>query len=210
MRGEVYLAVPSSVRKVLHSKVADRLIESILGGCAIGPDYKRPAVAEPPTFRGQAVAEALAAFHFPDDLWARLIYDLVIAARSSEPPIEQLVAALVPIYFGRVGSFVIENRNQTTDQAEDRVERQAREFELLKPYLVERWEEASAPANGTEISKSPAEPWCRRETALTNAASAIAAVPKVRAVPRASVNARSVQPHAPDLDRSVMFPPEVE
>jgi hypothetical protein len=38
-----------------------------------------------------------------------------------------------------VGSFVIENRQQTTEQAEDRVERQAREFELLKPYLVERW-----------------------------------------------------------------------
>ncbi len=103
------------------------------------------------------MAEALSAFHFPDDLWARLIYDLVIAARSSEPPIEQLVAALVPIYFGRVGSFVIENRHQTTDQAEDRVERQAREFELLKPYLVERWEEASAPANGTEaaVGSSP-------------------------------------------------------
>src|SRR3954465_972466 len=40
------------------------------------------------------MAEALAAFHFPDDLWARLIYDLVVAARSSTPPIEQLVAAL--------------------------------------------------------------------------------------------------------------------
>ena len=32
MRGEVYLAVPSSVRKVLHSKVADRLIERQRGG----------------------------------------------------------------------------------------------------------------------------------------------------------------------------------
>jgi hypothetical protein len=85
------------------------------------------------------MAEALAAFHFPDDLWARLVYDLVICARSAEPPIESLVAALVPIYFGRVGSFIIENRHQTTEQAEDRVERQAREFELLKPYLVDRW-----------------------------------------------------------------------
>src|SRR5439155_25653653 len=45
------------------------------------------------------MADALAAFHFPDDLWARLIYDLVIGARSDNPPIENLVAALVPIYF---------------------------------------------------------------------------------------------------------------
>ncbi len=85
------------------------------------------------------MAEAVSAFHFPDDVWARVIYDLVIAARDPKPSIETLVAALVPIYFGRVGSFVIENRHQTTEQAEERVERQAREFELLKPYLVERW-----------------------------------------------------------------------
>jgi glycosyltransferase involved in cell wall biosynthesis len=90
------------------------------------------------------MAEAVSAFHFPDDLWARIIYDLVITARSDEPPLEQLVAALVPIYFGRVGSFIIENRHQTTEQAEDRVERQAREFELVKPYLVERWQTAEA------------------------------------------------------------------
>ena len=85
------------------------------------------------------MAEALAAFHFPDDLWARIVYDLVIAVRRGDVPVEQLVAALVPVYFGRVGSFVIENRHLTTADAEERVERQAREFELLKPYLVDRW-----------------------------------------------------------------------
>jgi len=100
------------------------------------------------------MSDALAAFHFPDDLWARLIYDLVICARSEDPPIETLVAALVPVYFGRVGSFVIENRHITTDQAEERVERQAREFELLKPYLVERWRASSAA--GVTASAPPA------------------------------------------------------
>ena len=62
-----------------------------------------------------------------------------------------MVAALVPIYFGRVGSFVIETRNQTTTDAEERVERQAREFELLKPYLVERWR-----AEGARDADDPA------------------------------------------------------
>jgi hypothetical protein len=92
------------------------------------------------------LADALAAFHFPDDLWARLIYDLVVGARTEKVGIEQAVAALVPVYFGRVGSFVIENRHVTTDQAEERVERQAREFELLKPYLLERWHAVDAVA----------------------------------------------------------------
>ena len=61
--------------------------------------------------------------------------------------------------FGRVGSFVIENRNIPTDAAEDRVERQAREFELLKPYLVERWnasEAAAAEAAGVAAAAAEA------------------------------------------------------
>ena len=90
------------------------------------------------------MAEALAGFHFPDDLWARLVYDLVIATRRNDMDSEALVASLVPIYFGRVGSFVVENRHVDTADAEERVERQAREFELLKPYLVERWKALDA------------------------------------------------------------------
>lgn len=85
------------------------------------------------------MAEAAAAFCFPDDVWARVVYDLVVAAGRADRPRAELVAALVPIYFGRVGGFVIENRTATAEQAEERVERLAREFELLKPYLVERW-----------------------------------------------------------------------
>jgi hypothetical protein len=71
----------------------------------------------------------------------------------------QLVAALVPVYFGRVGSFVIENRHLDTADAEERVKRQAREFELLKPYLVERWRaldaeaEAAADPTGTTTTE---------------------------------------------------------
>ncbi len=87
-------------------------------------------------------AEALAAFHFPDAVWAKLIYDLVVAARAPDAPIDRFVEALVPIYFGRVGSLIIETRLISTDDAEVFVERQAREFELLKPYLVERWNAA--------------------------------------------------------------------
>ncbi len=67
------------------------------------------------------------------------MYDLIIATRRGVLDTGAMVAALVPIYFGRVGSFVIENRHLTTADAEERVERQARQFELLKPYLVDRW-----------------------------------------------------------------------
>ncbi|HJW20897.1 MAG TPA: hypothetical protein VJ506_00555 [Candidatus Limnocylindrales bacterium] len=95
-----------------------------------------PGVSTPTT---ALMADAAAGFAFPDELWARVVYDLVIAARDDEARLDAFVAALVPVYFGRVASFVIENRDLTTDRAEERVERQAREFERLKPYLVERW-----------------------------------------------------------------------
>jgi glucosylglycerate synthase len=101
------------------------------------------------------MSEAVAAFHFPDDLWARAVYDLVVAARFGDVQRDRLVAALVPIYFGRVGSLVVETRHLPAAAAEERVERQAREFELRKPYLVERWRAAAmadspaGDANGT-------------------------------------------------------------
>jgi glucosylglycerate synthase len=83
-------------------------------------------------------------FTFPDELWARVVYDTVLAERAGVIATERLVAALVPLYFGRVASLIVETRELTTDQAEAFVERQARAFELAKPYLVERWPAAPA------------------------------------------------------------------
>jgi glycosyltransferase involved in cell wall biosynthesis len=97
------------------------------------------AAAAPTT---AAMAEAGAGFAFPDALWARVIYDLVITARDQPEKLDGFVAALVPVYFGRVASAVIENRDLSTDRAEESVERQAREFERLKPYLINRWGQA--------------------------------------------------------------------
>jgi hypothetical protein len=67
------------------------------------------------------------------------VYDLIITARDQPDRLDGFVASLVPVYFGRVASAVIENRELTTERAEDSVERQAREFERLKPYLVDHW-----------------------------------------------------------------------
>ncbi|MCI0581765.1 MAG: glycosyl transferase family 2 [Chloroflexi bacterium] len=110
--------------------------------------------SEPPSTA--AMAEAAASFMFPDDLWARIVYDLIISARAAPDAVDARVASLVPVYFGRVASLVIENRELSTDRAEAHLERQAREFERLKPYLVGRWDETRAPAAAT--AGEPAEP----------------------------------------------------
>jgi multidrug efflux system outer membrane protein len=53
----------------------------LLGGCALGPNYKRPAVAEPPTFRGQATAEAAS---FADAPWWEAFQDPALKALIQE------------------------------------------------------------------------------------------------------------------------------
>jgi hypothetical protein len=103
------------------------------------------------------MAEAVSGYHFPDDAWARVIYDLIVAARRADPPVDELVAALVPIYFGRVGALVVDTRHLTTDAAEERVERQAREFELKKPYLLERWSAEEGDKAGDEPGDEPGD-----------------------------------------------------
>ena len=90
-------------------------------------------------FDTATLANAMPTFHFPDDVWARVIYESVVAAGQPEPPLDELVAALVPIYFGRVASLIVECRDAGVDEAEELVERQAREFERLKPEFVQRW-----------------------------------------------------------------------
>jgi glucosylglycerate synthase len=78
-------------------------------------------------------------FNFPDETWARVMYDMALAHHARVEPLDKLIASLIPLYFGRVASLIVETRDLTTDQAEQFVERQARAFELAKPYLVERW-----------------------------------------------------------------------
>jgi glucosylglycerate synthase len=111
---------------------AGRIADVIRGTLDLdAPGRERPTTA--------AMADAAAGFTFPDALWVRVIYDLVVTAREEPDRLDGFVAALVPVYFGRVASAVIENRDLSTDRAEESVERQAREFERLKPYLVNRW-----------------------------------------------------------------------
>jgi hypothetical protein len=103
------------------------------------------------------MSDAVASYTFPDELWAGIVYDLVVAAHAKIVPLETLVAALVPLYFGRVGSLIVEARHLGQDDAEERVERQARAFELRKPYLVERWNAAEhARVAADAVNSTPA------------------------------------------------------
>ena len=137
---------PDNYQSVLELAVeAGTMAEEAGRKLGLGPEGQGSAGSDglPST---DELSDLVAGFHFPDDLWARVFYDLLVSASFGDVPTERLVAAFVPIYFGRVGQFVIENRRLSGEQADERVERQAREFELLKPYLVRHWTEAAKAA----------------------------------------------------------------
>jgi len=80
-------------------------------------------------------------FHFSQELWVKVVYDFAVAYNWSDINRREVVDALMPIYFGRTGSFVIETEVMNNSEAEDEVEETAYAFERHKPYLLERWEE---------------------------------------------------------------------
>jgi hypothetical protein len=141
------LTMATTWRQMLAAGTADAVAMLAAEAGEVAIDARRrleldePGASTPTT---AAMADAAAGFDFPDDVWVRVIYDLVVAARDDPDRLDTFVAALVPVYFGRVASFVIENRDLTTERAEERVERQAREFERLKSYLLERWDAVPA------------------------------------------------------------------
>jgi multidrug efflux system outer membrane protein len=55
--------------------VSGVILAALVSGCAIGPDYKRPAVVKPETFRSQAVAEAVS---FADAPWWEAFQDPIL------------------------------------------------------------------------------------------------------------------------------------
>jgi hypothetical protein len=61
----------------------------------------------------------------------------------------QLIRSALPLYMGRVASFVREVADQDAEGVEHRLEELCGEFERAKPYLVERWQSAHGIDRGT-------------------------------------------------------------
>jgi len=82
------------------------------------------------------------AFFFPQDLWVQIIYDFAIAYRNGSVHRDHLIKSMIPLYLGRVASFVRENGESSAREVEEKIEHLCVVFEEMKPYLIERWTEA--------------------------------------------------------------------
>ncbi len=81
-------------------------------------------------------------FEFPTGLWSKILYDYSVAYRDRLVPAGQLLNSLIPLYYGKTFSFVLETQYMNTQQVEEFIEDQCLQFEKTKPYLLERWFQA--------------------------------------------------------------------
>jgi len=78
-------------------------------------------------------------FQFPLSLWVQTVYDFALAYHERVIHREHLLKSLTPLYLGRTASLVLETKDGGPDAVERAIEQGHRTFELMKPYLVERW-----------------------------------------------------------------------
>lgn len=119
-------------------------VERMLNGFKLGLRDLTPVwehVLAPDTLGDVLSLEGVEArdFRFPDDLWARVVYDAALGHHYGVVHREHLLRSLVPLYLGRTAAYVLATRDRDAMVSEMAAEVVARAFERQKPYLVERW-----------------------------------------------------------------------
>ena len=77
---------------------------------------------------------------FPSEIWAKTVYSF-IAEFHKTPTFyrERLIDALRVLWIGRVAVFLKETWEISRKECEDKIIEEAKVFEKLKPYLIEKY-----------------------------------------------------------------------
>lgn len=79
-------------------------------------------------------------FSFPTQGWARILFDAAAAYQRMNPEEREiLLDSLLPLYMGKVLSYVKKTERMSIQQAEEYVENECVIFEENKPYIVKIW-----------------------------------------------------------------------
>lgn len=80
-------------------------------------------------------------FSFPTQTWAKILFDAATAYHKMNASERgTLLDSLLPLYLGKVLSFVKKTERMSLQQAEEYIENECTIFEENKPYLVKVWE----------------------------------------------------------------------
>ncbi len=130
--GFVYEAVPEPLTvdvERMQKRFDDELpqIDAILGTLLSKPTYD----------------EVISLVHkkdFPDDVWARTVYEFACAFHTKKMDRASILKAMVPLYLGKVASFVYKTLYSSAQQAEESVGEIVKGFVKNKPHLDRLWE----------------------------------------------------------------------
>jgi glucosylglycerate synthase len=75
----------------------------------------------------------------PNELWVKVVYEFAAAYHHNVMNRDHLLQTLVPLYRGRIYSFLANHQTSTPEEIEADTEGLCREFEGQKPYLLEKW-----------------------------------------------------------------------
>ena len=79
-------------------------------------------------------------FRFPEELWVTMLYEFAASYHHSVINRDHLVQALVPLYRGKIYSFLGEYADASATEMEAVSENLCMEFERQKRYLTEKWQ----------------------------------------------------------------------
>ncbi|HWG59312.1 MAG TPA: hypothetical protein VN661_09720 [Candidatus Acidoferrales bacterium] len=83
--------------------------------------------------------EADPQFRFPDEVWVKSLYELAGSYHRSVISRDHMIQAFVPLYRGRIYSFLLRHQESSAEEIEADSESLCLAFERLKPYLLDRW-----------------------------------------------------------------------
>lgn len=78
-------------------------------------------------------------FRFDAELWVRALYEFAAAYHHAVINRDHVVQALVPLYRGRLYSFLLQHASSSVEEVQADSEALCVEFESQKPYLIDRW-----------------------------------------------------------------------
>ena len=79
-------------------------------------------------------------FAIPDTAWVDTIYSFALATHKKTLNREHLLRSLTPLYIGRVASFVMETRDSSALEVEQKIEALCKAFENKKKALLSDWD----------------------------------------------------------------------
>lgn len=102
------------------------------------------AVLEPENYTeiGKYAEQDWQTFTIDFEWWVKTLYNFAVTYHRWNKNRFKLVTSITPLYNACIASFVTETQDISDQEAEDHILEDAKQFEALKPYLINLWDYA--------------------------------------------------------------------